>query len=72
MDNKTGFTLNEVLPVVAKMIERAHRKCRQFISVKQIVPLMLEDPAGKRHVREALKGLKGNHTPECIASNMVA
>lgn len=66
-----GFALNEVFPIIARLIREQNEKTKQFAKHSEIVDSMLED-AQSQTVLETAKMLTRFPEMRDIASNMVA
>ncbi len=66
-----GFALNEVFPIIAKLIKEINQDTRQFAGHAQIAESLMKDSESKTVLETALLLTRFSETRE-IASNMVA
>ena len=62
----------DVFPVIARVIEAAHREHERFISAQEIATRLLQDPEGRNIVEAAREQQQEQQSLEWLASNMVS
>ncbi len=62
----------DVFPIIARIIEQAHREHQGFIKAREIADRLLQDPEGRNLVEAAREQQQEQQSLEWLASNMVS
>ena len=72
MPNSPSFSLDSVLPLVARLIKEIYDSGQPFATHREIASRLLSDPAGHRLAETAFREQAQPRSIEHVASNMVA
>jgi hypothetical protein len=62
----------DIFPIIARIIEQAHRERQGFINPREIADRLLQDPEGRNLVEAAREQRQEQRSLEWLASNMVS
>jgi hypothetical protein len=62
----------DVFPIIARIIEDAHRELQRFVTAQEIATRLLQDPEGRNSVEAARDQQEEKQSLEWLASNMVS